>query len=188
MRKTREQLLSDMPCWNENRHDIVKVSYGDIPLIHYDQEEYKRYSELTGTLANISAVEAYMYVCNGTYDTYDTLIGKIHIREDGVVMAGHVTVKYRGHKYDVILNRMYGLNALDIHRINQSVTGFSNKDGIGSPARIQNTKELEEETINKIINASMEDFGIGIQRFMEAVRETYKADPKNCIMEKCFNL
>lgn len=59
MRLTRNELIERYPIWNEARHDIVKVFYGDIPLIEWNKAEYERYSQLEGTLANIEAVEAY---------------------------------------------------------------------------------------------------------------------------------
>ena len=54
MRMTREELKEKwFPSWNESRHDIVAVNYGDEPLIRYNQEEYEKYQKLTGTLANL---------------------------------------------------------------------------------------------------------------------------------------
>ena len=79
MRLSRNELLEMFPSWNEERHDIVKVFYGDIPLIEWNRAEYEKYSQLEGTLANIEAVEAYIWTQNGDYSIYRTLIGEIKI-------------------------------------------------------------------------------------------------------------
>ena len=188
MRMTREELLEKFPSWNESRHDIMAVNYGDEPLIHYDQGEYERYQNYWSkdkTFANIMAVDAYIYSQNGTYDEYRTLIGKVRIAEDSRVLCGDVNVKYRGKTHNIILNKMYGFKKLDILRLGgDNVVGFSNADGQGSPSRY--TKEMDAETIEKILNDPLSDYGIGIQRFMEAARELYAEDTTNHIMEKRF--
>ena len=190
MRKTRDSLIADMPYWNEQRHDIVKVNYGDEPLTYWDHEKYEWVSNLTGTLSKIHAIEAYMYYMNGNYYIYDTFVGKSYIKEDGVVLTGNVNITYRGKRYNIFLSKMYGKNGLSITRIDADgiVSGWSNADGLGSCARRDRTKELDYEVIEKVINNPMEDYGIGIQKLMEVIRETYYADIKNHIMEKCFEL
>lgn len=190
MRKTREELLMDMPIWNENKHDIVKVQYGDDPLTHWNKKMHEWFSTLTGTLSNIHGVEAYIHSMYGDYYIYDTLIGKSYVKEDGVVLCGDVSIIYRSKRYSIFLNKMYGLSGLTITRIDAGgiVVGFSNVDGQGSPAVRSRTKELDPEIIEKIINNPMKDFGIGIQKLMEEVRRTYEANNNNHIMEKCFNM
>ena len=190
MRITREELLEKYPSWNESRHDIIAVNYGDEPLIHYDQEEYERYQNYwskDSIFANIMAADAYIYSQNGTYDEYRTLIGKVHIAEDGRVLCGDVDVKYRGKTHNIILNTMYGFKKLDILRLGgEYVVGFSNVDGQGSPSRY--TKEMDAETIERILNDPLSDYGIGIRKFMEAARELYTEDTTNHIMEKRFGV
>lgn len=184
MRQTREELLQQYPSWNENRHDIVKINYGDEPLIVQNENKYQEYQTLTGTMANIMCSYAYMYSQNGEYDVYRTLIGETYIRPDGTVLGGTVNVKYRGKPNSIHLNMMYGLKALDILRIGETVVGFSNKDGIGSSSL--NTKEMDKETIEKILNSPLEDYGFGIQKFMECARHIYDMDGENWIMNKRF--
>lgn len=75
---------------------------------------------------------------------------------------------------------------MDILRIDENVVGFSNKYGIGSPSL--NTKEMDKETIEKILNLPLEDYGVGIQKFMETVRQVYDIDGTNHIMEKRFSM
>ena len=87
MRQTREELLQQFPSWNENRHDIVKVNYGDEPLIIYKENEYQEYQTLTGTMANIMCSYAYMYSQNGEYNVYRTLIGETYIKPDGLSLV-----------------------------------------------------------------------------------------------------
>lgn len=188
MRMTREELINTyFPNWNETKHDIVAVNYGDEPLIRYDQQKYEEYQKLTGSLANIECASAYIYSQNGNYDEYRTLIGNVYVAEDGRVLAGNINVKYRGKTHNVSLNMMYGMKALSIHRITtEGVVGFSNKDGIGSPSRY--TKEMDIETIEKILNNKMEDYGIGIQKFMQAAKQIYKEDTVNHIMKKRFGV
>jgi hypothetical protein len=189
MRLTREELLRQYPCWNENRHDIVKAFYGDIPIVIYNQEKYEDYCKLTdNTLKNIECASAYVYSQNGTYFDYRTLIGNIIIAEDGRVLHGSIIIKYQGKPYDVILNKMYGLNALTILRLSSSgVTGWCNKDGQGSPSSQRYTKEMKTEIIEHILKDKLEDYGESVQKFMETVRKTYSEDTSNCIMSKCFS-
>lgn len=185
MRMTREELLERYPTWNEHRHDICKVKYGEVPLKKWDETEYKRFLELDGTLANLMAAEAYVYTQNGDYYIYDTLIGRVCITVDGRVLHGDINVYYNGRN-SICLNQMYGFNALDILKIGQTVVGFSNADGIGSPSAY--AKEMDEDVLEKIVNMKMEDYGDSIQMFMQAVRELYYADTTNYIMNKLFKL
>ena len=112
MRMTREELKEKwFTSWNDSLHDIVAVNYGDEPLFRYDQEEYEKFQKLTGTLANIEAVDAYIYSRNGNYDEYRTLVGTVKIAEDGRVLCGDINVKYRGKIHNIIVNRMYGFYA-----------------------------------------------------------------------------
>lgn len=185
MRKTCEELMRDYyPSWNQEKHNIVEVMYGDSPLIIWNNDEYEKHKKLTGTLANINAVAAYMYLQNGEYSTYRTLLGEVHINAEGDVLAGDINIQYKGKRYSIILNKMYGWKALDILRIGQNVVGFSNKDGQGSPSR--NAKELDKDVIEKVINMPLEDYGVAIQKIMRAVRELYYEDQSNFIMEKLF--
>lgn len=187
MRMTREELKEKyFPSWNDARNDIVAVNYGDEPLIKYRQQQYEEYQKLTGTLANIECVSAYIYSQNGNYDEYRTLVGNVYIAEDGRVLAGDVNVKHRGKTYNIILNKMYGWNKLDILRIGSEVVGFSNKEGQGSPSRY--TKKMGKDLIERILNDKMEDYGVGIQKFMEDARELYNKDTTNYIMEKRFGV
>lgn len=187
MRMTREELKEKyFPSWNDARNDVVAVNYGDEPLIKYRQQQYEEYQKLTGTLANVECASAYIYSQNGNYDEYRTLVGNVYIAEDGRVLVGDVNVKYRGKTYNIILNRMYGWNKLDVLRIGSEVVGFSNKEGQGSPSRY--TKEMDKDLIERILNDKMEDYGVGIQKFMQAARELYNEDTTNYIMEKRFGV
>ena len=97
MRMTREELKEKwFTSWNDSRNDIVAVNYGDEPLFRYDQEKYEKFQKLTGTMANIEAIDAYIYTQNGNYDEYRTFAGTVKIAENGRVLCGDVNVKYRG--------------------------------------------------------------------------------------------
>lgn len=186
MRKSKEELLERFPNWNKNKHDIIKATYGDIPLIKYDEEWYKNYKTLSGTLSNINGVEAYMYIKNGTYYEYRTEIGSIYIKKNGEVMCGNITVQYR-NKYTIILNKMYNHNGLDILNIgSKNIVGFSNKDGQGSPSIY--TKEIDTDIIDKILDLPLKDYGESIHKFMSVCREVYDMDNTNYIMNKRFGI
>lgn len=173
--------------WNDEKHDIGEVYYGDTPLIHYDEKEYEYFHTLTGTMANICAVEAYVYFQNGTYDLYRTLIGEVSISENGTVLCGDISVKYYGKTYDIILNEMYGLHSLTILRLGDKVKGFCNRDGQGSPANKYRTEELDDKTILKVLNVDLSDYGESIHKFIKACKDLYNKDNTNYIMDKCFN-
>ena len=188
MRLTREELLNMYPSWNESRHDIVKVFYGDIPLVIYNEKQYELFKTLTGTLANIEAIDAYIYTQNGNYNKYNTLIGDVYIAENGTVLSGSIKIKYYGLIHDIFLNKIYRKYCLSILRnTSEGTKGFTNKDGLLSPSIKSHTKELNNETIEKILNTPLKDYGESIQKFMEAAREIYEQDKTNYIMEKCFN-
>lgn len=190
MRLTRNELLEMFPSWNEERHDIVRVFYGDIPLIEWNGAEYERYSKLEGTLANIEAVEAYIWILNGDYNIYRTLIGEIKIGASGEVLCGDLSVNYGGMVYSIYLNLMYGLRALSIFRNSgaKNISCFSNVDGIRSPSTKANTKELDKDMIEKILNINLSDYGESVRKFIEAVKILYEEDPTNHILEKCWGM
>ena len=187
MRLSRDELIERYPIWNEERHDIVKAFYGDTPLIEWNKAEYERYLQLEGTLANIEAVDAYIWTQNGDYNIYRTLIGEIKIGASGVVLCGDLQVHYGGKVYSIYLNLMYGLKSLSIFRNSGSevFTGFSNDDGLSSPNIKAHTKELERDLIEKVLKVDLSDYGESVQKFIEAVRALYDKDKVNRIMEKC---
>lgn len=190
MRLTRNELLERYPNWNEVKHDIVKTFYGDIPLIEWNKEEYEKYSRLEGTLANIEAVEAYIWTQNGDYSIYRILIGEIKIGASGIVLCGDLQVKYGGKVYSIYLNLMYGLKALSIFRNNglKNLIGFSNADGLSSPCIKSNTKELDRDLIEKVLKVDLSDYGESVRKFMDAAIDLYNKDKVNHIMEKCFSM
>lgn len=175
-----------LTSWNDAKHDIGEVQYGDTPLIHYDEKEYEYFHTLTGTLANICAVEAYIYFRNGTYDLYKTLIGEVFISENETVLCGNINVEYYGKTYNIILNEMYGLHSLTILRLGNKVKGYCNKDGQGSPANKCRTEELDDETILKVLNVNLSDYGESIHKFIMACKDLYGKDNTNYIMDKYF--
>ena len=183
MRMTREELKEKwFTSWNDSLHDIVAVQYGDEPLIKYTQNEYDLIFWETETLS-LNGIRTSSQ--NGNYDEYRTLVGSVNIAEDGRVLCGDVNVKYRGKIHNIIINRMYGFYKLDILRMSSGkVVGFSNADGQGSPSIY--TEEMDKDLIERILNDSMEDYGYGIQKFMECAREMYVQDSVNHIMKKRF--
>lgn len=188
MRKSREELMQIYPIWNEQRHDIVRIMYGDDPLILWNEEYYKRWSTYTGTASNIESVGAYMWHMNGDYSVYRTLIGEIYIATTGEVLGGSISVKYRGTTYTIHLNLMYGLKSLDILKLSgEKVRGFSNAGGLGSPSNNFRTEELDKEITKKILfDLDLSDYGESVKKFMEMCGAVYTEDSVNHIMEKCW--
>lgn len=191
MRLSNEELKQQYAStWNDERHDIGRVMYGDDPLIVYDEREYARYQELTGTLGNLECANAYIYSQNGKYNLYRTLIGEIYIAEDSRVLCGNINIKYQGIVHDIILNKMYGFKALTMLRLTGiKVKGWCTKDGQGSPANRLRTEELPEEVIYKLFNSKeLQDYGESVQKFIAACKELYEEDTTNHIMENTFEL
>lgn len=190
MRMTNEELKSKYSSnWNEEKHDIGRVMYGDDPLIVYDDAEHSRHLYwVERGLGNLSAIDDYIFCLNGKYNKYETLIGSIYISQDETVLCGDLLLKYNGKIYNIILNQMYGWNKLDILRIGQKVKGFSNSDGQGSPSNKWNTEELDKETIEKLWSRDISDYGNSVHKFLNACKELYYKDTTNHIMEKCFTL
>lgn len=194
MRLTREELLNKHPIWNESKHDIVAIMYGDKPLVHYDKNEYLKYHNFWSkdeTCANIMAVDAYIYSQNGTYNKYRTMIGEIYIDENDNILCGDISIKYSGMVYDIIINNMYGLHALTILRLSGSgkVLGFSNKDGQGSPAIKSRTDELKDDLICKVLNIKhIKDYGKSTHKYIQCAIDMYNENKINYIMDKCFSM
>lgn len=186
MRKSREELLAMFPSWNEKRSDIVKTLYGDEPLYTAESFWYKNYLEGYGRCPELDAVEAtdaVIFDTYGEFDKYQMLAGEI-ITEHGNSnnpLCGKVYVELNGRTYDVIMNRMYGKQALTILYFGSSGTsGFSNKDG----QRVRlNCKELSKRVIEKVLTNSMEDYGEPVRRFLEVSKELYDMDQTNYIMD-----
>ena len=44
------------------------------------------------------------------------------------------------------------------------------------------------DIIKSVLNNPMEDYGYGVQKFMQVARELYAEDPYNNIMNKTFEL
>lgn len=173
MRMTREELFDKYyTSWNEEKHDIVACNYGDIPLVCWDGKEYEKHRQLDGSLSNVGAVYAYMYMMNGAYDLYRPLIGETYIAHDGKVLGGSLVVKHRGKSVHIDMNNMYGRKGLSVMKIGMEVVGWRNEDGNRSPS-IQ-TKEMDIDTVKEIINMKLEDYGIGVQAFMEKARELFE--------------
>lgn len=192
MRLTNSQILTKFQSWaNHPSGNIQSVRYGDIPDTIYTQQDYEYYLAQSGTLSNILYANAFIYMINGSYDIYKTIIGDIQIHHDTQnLMHGSINVPYRGKSILIIINLMYGLKALTILDIKGTgkVKGFCNKDGQGSPANRLSTEELEPDIIKKVLSNPMEDYGYGIQKFMQVARDLYSEEPYNYIMEKTFEL
>lgn len=189
MRMSRDELMRMYPSWNEERHDIVKVWYGEEPLFLWNEEYYKRWSTYTGTASNIEGVNAYMWSQNGDYYIYRTLIGEIYITTSGKVLGGDISVKYKGATYNITLNLMYGFKALTILKLSGvKVKGFATKDGIGSPSNKHRTEEMDKETIEKVLSTDLKDYGESIQSFIRECINLYNEDSTNHIMEKTFEM
>lgn len=187
IRLTKDELLDKFPSWNTNRHDIVKVFYGEIPLIEWNKSEYNKYIRLRDrTMVNIETVNAYIWTQNGDYSIYRTLLGDIMIRASGKVICGDLRVKCGGKAYNIFLNLMYGLRSLSIFRLNgtEFFIGFRNTDGMKSSHIKAHTKELEPELIEKVLSADISDYGESVKKFMMTAKALYESDKTNKIM--CF--
>ena len=193
MRLTNEEILTQFPFWsNHPSGNIQQVRYGDIPDCQYTQESYNYYQQETDPhLLNILCANAYIYSQHGAFDIYKTIAGDIYIHtETQQVLYGSLNIPYRNKPITIHLNLMYGLKALSLLSLRGTgkVKGFCNKDGIGSPCSHLNTEELDIDIIKSVLNNPMEDYGYGVQKFMQAARKLYVEDPYNNIMNKTFEL
>lgn len=184
MRMTREDFLTKYPSWNESRHDIVACMYGDVPVKCWDAEQYNEWCNMEGTLSNINAVEAYMYIQNGEYNIYSTEIGKVCITKEGKVISGEINVWYKGKNNTIYLNNQNDMIGLSIFRIGQDLVGWRNQYGIHSCTK--RTKEMDSKMIIGILKQKLEDYGIGVQMFMKQAREIYDKDVFNWILLDTF--
>lgn len=182
MRMTREDFLTKYPSWNENRHDIVACMYGDVPVKCWDANEYHEWRKLEGTLSNINAVEAYMYVQNGEYSIYNTEIGRVCITKDNKVISGEINVQYKGKNNIIYLNNQNDMVGLSIFRIGQELIGWRNQYGVRS--YFTRTKKMDMDMAYEILHQKLEDYGFGVQMFMKTAREIFISDVENWIMIK----
>lgn len=189
MRLSRDELIETFPTWNEERHNIVKALYGDIPFVEWNKAEYERHIQLQGTLSNITAVEAYIWRLKGDYSIYRTLCGDVYISKSGKVLCGDFRVKHGVEEYVIYLALMYGLKSLSIFRngFSKMLVGFSNSDGLKSPCIKAHTTELNCDVIEKVLSVDLSDYGDSVKKFFEAARKIYEEDKTNHIMEKCWN-
>lgn len=159
-------------------------------MIHYDDKEYEDYCGLEdGTLKNLGTVNAYIYSQNGAYDIYRTELGEFYMSENNEVLCGNLGIKYRGKIYNIIINNMYGMNALTILRLQgEKVGGWCNIDGQGSPSNSTRTEELEDDIIEKVFNRDITNYGDSVHKFIDKAKEMYYKDKTNYILTKCFNM
>lgn len=193
MRLTNEEILTQFPSWsNHPSGNIQQVRYGDIPDCQYTQNSYNRYqSETDRHILNIGCANAYIYSQHGTYDIYKTIAGDIYIQTSTQqILHGSINIPYRNKPITVHLNLMYGFKALSLLSLRGTgkVKGWCNKDGQESPANHLNTEELNIDIIKSVLNNPMEDYGYGVQKFLQTTRELYNEDPYNYIMSKTFDM
>lgn len=78
MRLSREELLKQYPYWNEKNNDIVKVMYGDEPLIKWTHDrvrwENEKDRDPEQTIATLNAVNHWIVACCGDFSDYRTMI------------------------------------------------------------------------------------------------------------------
>ena len=166
--------------------------YADVPDKHYSQKEHEWWLSLKDEqMQRICLDNDWFWCMCGDYDIYRTWIGNVQIDVNGKVLHGSVNVPYRGKSIIVSLNQIYPelgrcLTILDLNGTG-NIKGFCTKKGPGSPAIKSRTEEMDKDTIFKILNNPMKDYGIGIQKFMETAREIYNENPWNYIMEHTFD-
>lgn len=165
MRLSKEELLEKEPwfasCNADTRNKIVEIKYGDIPI----------------------------RIVPNNVEVYETLLGGCHINEYKTIIHGSYDIRYGGRIFSIFLsntipNQSTGLSIMVLGGM--KVKGFCNKNGLGSPSILSFTEELPQETIEKVLSLPLNDYGYGVQYFMEECRKVYNADKTNYIMSKTF--
>lgn len=191
MRKTHEELAFEYPSFAISFGDrLVSVLYGDEPMFYYNREHYetvKGWSLKVKTIANIVAVEQYMYANYGDYVLYRTLAGEIYIKADGEILAASIGVKHSNKNYDIRLNRMYGHDSFSISYNPYSFNGLYQIWTYGDISYpVPKVYQLMEyDLVMKIVNVK-HDYGKSYQSVLDYCKSILKKDKKN--YDKTFHI
>ena len=191
MRKTHDELAFQYPSYAKSLGDrLVPVLYGDEPMHNYNREHYENMKRLTDKdehLANICAIDQYIYANYGDYLLYKTFAGDIYIKPNGDILAASIGVKYSGKNYDIRLNRMYGHDSFSISYNPYSFDGLYQIWTYGDISYpVPKVYQLMDyDLVMKIVNVK-HDYGKSYQSVLDYCKSVLEKDKKN--YDKTFHI
>lgn len=175
MRLSREELLKQYPYWNEENNDIVKVMYGDEPLIKWTHDrvrwENEKDKDPDSIIATLNAVEHYIVARCGDFGDYRTMIGGVKVLTRNRIGSCDINIKYNGKTYNLMLNELYGKTIMSL-TLNTS-TIFRTYD-IGKDSSWISTrwKPMDKEEALKVVDVKrVADYGDVVKKAVERCRE-----------------
>ena len=175
MRLSREELLKQYPCWNEENNDIVKVMYGDEPLIKWTHDrvrwENEKDKDPDSIVATLNTVEHYIVARCGDFGDYRTMIGGVKVLTRNRIGACDINIKYNGKTYNLMLNELYGKT---IMRLSLNTSTIYRTYDIGQDSSWISTrwKPMDKEEALKVVDVKrVADYGDVVKRAVERCRE-----------------
>lgn len=172
-RISNEQLKQEYPSFTYP--DIGAVLYGDVPAYTVD-----------GSFKYDDAIERFIMSVHGAFHCYNTLKGKIYIDTKGNLLWGEHTVKYKGKCIQVVVDKMYGENALYLSYISTQKNGnkwWGNSTNIFCFENPMTTFEMDKDDVENILSRGDSDYGVSVSKLFEMANELYRANPNNALKE-----
>ena len=175
MRLSREELLKQYPCWNEENNDIVKVMYGDEPLIKWTHDrvrwENEKDKDPDSIVATLNTVEHYIVARCGDFGDYRTMIGGVKVLTRNRIGACDINIKYNGKTYNLMLNELYGKTIMSLS-LNTSTIYRTYDIGQDSSWISTRWKPMDKEEALKVVDVKrVADYGDVVKRAVERCRE-----------------
>ena len=186
----RETLAFQYPSYAQSLGDrLVSVLYGDEPIHNYNREHYesvKRLADKDEHLANICAIDQYIYANYGDYLLYKTFAGDIYTKSDGDILAASISVKYSNRNYNIQLNRMYGHVSFSISYNPYSFNGLYQIWTYGDQSYpVPKVYQLMDyDLVMKLVNVK-HDYGKSYQSVLDYCKNKLEKDKKNYDKTHC---
>lgn len=175
MRLTREELLKQYPYWNEKNNDIVKVMYGDEPLIKWTHDrvrwENEKDKDPDSIVATLNTVEHYIVARCGDFGDYRTMIGGVKVLTRNRIGSCDINIKYNGKTYNLMLNELYGKTIMSLSLNTSTIYRTYDIGQDSSWISIKWTPMSKEEALKVVDVKHVADYGDVVKRAVERCRE-----------------
>jgi hypothetical protein len=175
MRLTREELLEQYPYWNEENNDIVKVMYGDEPLIKWTHDrvrwENEKDKDPDSIVATLNTVEHYIVARCGDFGDYRTMIGGVKVLTRNRIGACDINIKYNGKTYNLMLNELYGKTIMSLSLNTSTIYRTYDIGQDTSWISIRWTPMSKEEALKVVDVKRVAEYGDVVKRAVERCRE-----------------
>ena len=175
MRLSREELLKQYPYWNEENNDIVKVMYGDEPLIKWTHDrvrwENEKDRDPEQTIATLNAVDHWIVARCGDFGDYRTMIGGVKVLTRNRIGACDINIKFNGKTYNLILNELYGKTIMSLSLNTSTIYRTYDIGQDSSWISTRWTPMSKEEALKVVDVKRVADYGDVVKRAVERCRE-----------------